>query len=66
MHFCSVLPFHIVNDKEEKKAKALYIMGTILINKLIEELIDEERYQSEELLRFCKFEEWFSRITYKN
>ena len=66
MHFCSVLPFHIVNDKQEKKAKALYIMGTILINNLIEELIDEERYQSEELLRFCKFDEWFSRIVLNN
>lgn len=37
MHFCSVMPFHIQNDEEELKAKALYLRGVYLLNKFYEE-----------------------------
>jgi len=62
MHFCSVLPFHIVNDNEEKKAKALYLMATVLINNLLNELGYAKKNQSDELVKFCKFEDWLERI----
>lgn len=66
MHFCSVLPFHIINDEEERKAIALYLMATILINKLLEDLINETKSESRDLLRFCKYDDWYQNIISHN
>jgi len=32
-HFCSVMPFHLKNDKTEKLAISLYVTGVLLLNK---------------------------------
>ena len=36
-HFCSMAPFHIKGDNEEKLALAMYFRGLMLLDKFIEE-----------------------------
>lgn len=38
IHFCSMVPFHIHGEKNEKKAVAMYLRGIMLLDKFLDEI----------------------------